>query len=134
MNCMFRVGLVPGLKSVARATAAPAAMSLRAGGYRFNPRWKFAPGKSVATTFGACQGANIRGRKLVEMVGGGRAKLDAEARGAGAGKLLGVNPWHQAELAACVKHAAAVFHAERAAVAEAVDEFRQFLSPPILAL
>ena len=59
MNCMFRVGLVPGLKSVARATAAPASMSLRAGGYCFNPRWKFAPGRSVATTLGIRQGANI---------------------------------------------------------------------------
>ena len=36
-----------------------------------------------------------------------------------------MNSRHQAELAACVQYAAAIFHAERAAVAEAVNEFRQ---------
>ena len=64
MNCMFRVGLVPGLKSVARATAAPAAMSWRAGGYCFNPKWKFAPGKSVATTLDCARARISAGESL----------------------------------------------------------------------
>ncbi len=59
------------------------------------------------------------------MVGGGGARLDAEARGAGAGKLLRVNPWHHAVMPARRQHAAAIFNAEGASVAEAVDEFRQ---------
>src|SRR5579884_3905881 len=42
------IGQVPGLKSLARATAAPAAISARAGG-KGVPRKRAQPGSSVAT-------------------------------------------------------------------------------------
>src|ERR1700749_290810 len=48
-NGMLTVGDVPGLKSVASATATPASISLRAGGYCFVLRKTLAPGTSVAT-------------------------------------------------------------------------------------
>src|SRR5438132_1693974 len=47
---MLRTGLVPGLKSVARATAAPASIRRRAGGSWLEPRKKFEPGRRTATT------------------------------------------------------------------------------------
>src|SRR5208282_4524206 len=67
-------------------------------------------------------------RDLVKVVGGGGVQLDAEAGRAGAGKLLGVNPWYEAEPPARLEHPTAILQAESAAVAEAVDEFRQPLS------
>ena len=122
---MLSVGLVPGLKSVASATIAPASISSRAGRVVRQAEVKAAARQHRADDIGKCERVDVTAVDLLEMVGAGCLQLDREARGAGVSELLGVNSRNQSARAAGRKNSARLLHRERAPVAKNVAELGQ---------
>ena len=110
---------LPGLKSVASATAAPASTSARAGGIG-RPRKSAATGSSTPTTSLAARAATPCRARRLEVVDRAGAELDREWHGAELGELIAVQSQRQPGGATGLQVAPRLVDVERAALDEDV--------------
>ena len=110
---------LPGLKSVASATAAPASTSARAGGIG-RPRKSALAGSSTPTTSLAGERAHAVGAGRLEVVDRPCAELDRERDRALLGELVAVQAQREPGVAARLEVAARLRRVERAALEEDV--------------
>ena len=120
---MLSVGLVPGLKSVAMPTMAPASIKCARGSVMRQAEMEAAAGKQSADDVGEGECVNVIAIDFFEVIGAGGLQFDGEARGAGVGELFGVDARDEASGASRGQDAAGLRDGERAAVAVDVAEF-----------